>query len=195
MFPWIHNKKSFGKTVYSKVVGLCFCPKLYFLGGIFKGLLTPDCILKGVILVKNILCSKTCFLSNTVHAQTMVLSNQSACFGILPSTPPPPPHRILVCTHTCIPYIMNWNYFITCGGGDLTNCPADSEADVHPGGGGTSRPWSTGDVPLNRVPFLSFQLWHPVSMYFADFSSDYQPNSITFFSLRADIAKNFRNKY
>ena len=68
---------------------------------------------------------------------------------------------------------------------------------IFPGGGGegTSILGSTGDVPLDRVPFLSFQLWHrvsflsvqnwdrvlywapksghPLSMYFADFLGHY----------------------
>ena len=30
---------------------------------------------------------------------------------------------------------------------------------IVPGGGGVGHS-STGDVPLDRVPFLSFQLWH-----------------------------------
>ena len=40
-------------------------------------------------------------------------------------------------------------------------------------------------LELGQGPFLSFQRWAPLSMHFADFSSYYQPNSITFFSLIA----------
>ena len=58
----------------------------------FKGLLTPNSILKDVILVKTMF--KSVFLFNTVHARTRVWAIRPTVFAYWP--PPPPPK---ICVH------------------------------------------------------------------------------------------------
>ena len=77
------------------------------------------------------------FWSRLYNVQKRVFVQYCTCtdkgFGILlPDTPaicpsPPPHSRILLCT--CILYNINWDCCITCGGGDLLKCTADSKAD------------------------------------------------------------------
>ena len=77
------------------------------------------------------------FWSKLYNVQKRVFVQYCTCtdkgFGILPPNTPrhlplPPPHpRISLCT--CILYNINWDCCITCGGGDLLKCPADSKAD------------------------------------------------------------------
>ena len=63
---------------------------------------------------------------NTVHVRRRVWTI-SFCMFIHITAPPHPHTKIWVCS--CILYNMNWNYCITCGGGDLIKCPADSKTD------------------------------------------------------------------
>ena len=117
LFHLLYIIKSFVKNVYSKV---CFCTYILCM---VKGLFTPNCILKDVILVKTMF--KSVFLFNTLHARTRVWAI-SLLFWHINARPPPLPPTQNMCTY--IPYKMDWNYCITCGGGDLFKCPADSKA-------------------------------------------------------------------
>ena len=114
--PWTFNCVIV--KIYSKVF---FCPKQYILG-VFKGLFTQNCIFKSIILVKTMYYVQKRVFVQYCTCTDKGLSNQSACFGILPSPHP----RIIVCD-TRIAYHIN--YWFTCGGGGLSKCPADNKAD------------------------------------------------------------------
>ena len=83
--------------------------------------------------------------------------------------------------------------------GKLSSGPGGGGGGVHTWEYWGCAAWQTAFLSFklwHRVSFLSFRKWdrvlfwasnseHPLSMYFADFSGHYQPNSITFFSLIA----------